>query len=129
MYNTIKNVIERKDFNLGSIMKKIDEFWLNDKITSSQREELVAMARENAKDTNSIDVFEKLIEFEARISAIEEKVSDNVQDDTVEEYKQGTWYRTGDKVAMNGEIYECIAPEGVVCVWSPEEYPQYWSKV
>lgn len=28
-----------------------------------------------------------------------------------------------------GSVYTCIAPAGVVCTWSPDEYPAYWEKV
>ena len=43
------------------------------------------------------------------------------------EYVAGTWYHRGDKVLFNDEVYTCIAPVGVVCVWSPFEYPAYWN--
>ena len=38
-------------------------------------------------------------------------------------------YKNGDKVMFNGNVYECIAPEGVACVWSPSEYPAYWEEL
>lgn len=44
------------------------------------------------------------------------------------DYVAGTWYYRGDKVLFNDEVYTCIAPVGVVCVWSPVEYPTYWSR-
>lgn len=44
------------------------------------------------------------------------------------EYVAGTWYHRGDKVLFNDEVYTCIAPAGVVCVWSPVEYPTYWAR-
>lgn len=28
-----------------------------------------------------------------------------------------------------GKVYECTAPEGVACVWSPEVMPGYWTVV
>ena len=44
------------------------------------------------------------------------------------EYVAGTWYYRGDKILFNDEVYTCIAPVGVVCVWSPVEYPTYWTR-
>ena len=35
----------------------------------------------------------------------------------------------GDKITFEGGKYKCIAPDGVVCVWSPKEYPVYWELV
>lgn len=43
-------------------------------------------------------------------------------------YVPGTYYYRGDKVSLDGVNYVCVAPEGVVCVWSPKEYPAYWAK-
>lgn len=45
------------------------------------------------------------------------------------EYEDGVWYRNGDIVSFEGDNYECIAPDGQVCVWSPKDYPVYWSKM
>ena len=44
------------------------------------------------------------------------------------DYVAGTWYHRGDRVLFNDEVYTCIAPVGVVCVWSPVEYPTYWAR-
>lgn len=62
-----------------------------------------------------------LLTLEERIAALEKNSSPNL-------YSPGTWYYRGDRVAFHEAVYTCIAPEGVVCVWSPEEYPQYWAK-
>lgn len=49
------------------------------------------------------------------------------------EYKQPinaeTAYKNGDKVTYKNKKYLCIAPDGVACTWSPEEYPSYWQLV
>ena len=45
------------------------------------------------------------------------------------EYVVGKWYYNGDKVSFKGKNYECIAPSGVVCTWSPEGYPTYWQEI
>ena len=35
----------------------------------------------------------------------------------------------GAGVTFESKKYDCIAPEGVVCTWSPAEYPTYWQEV
>lgn len=62
-----------------------------------------------------------LLTLEERITALEKNIS-------AKPYSVGTWYYRGDRVSLDEEIYTCIAPEGVVCVWSPADYPQYWAK-
>ena len=57
--------------------------------------------------------------LEERLSALE-RVS------PVDSYTAGKWYNRGDRVFFNGKVYSCVAPDGVVCVWSPAEYPGYW---
>ena len=59
------------------------------------------------------------LSLEERLCALERAVK-------VAEYASGTWYHRGDKVLFDETVYTCVAPEGVVCVWSPAEYPQYW---
>ena len=44
------------------------------------------------------------------------------------DYVPGTWYYRGDKVRFEDVLYTCVAPAGVVCVWSPAEYPAYWQE-
>lgn len=59
---------------------------------------------------------------EERLTVLEKTIS-------VPEYEAGKWYYRGDMVKFDGKTYSCIAPENVVCVWSPLEYPQYWKEV
>ena len=129
MYNILKNVIDRGEYNLSSIVSKADKLWVEDKLTEEQRDELVNMARAGAKTEYSVDVFTKLIELEQRIKALEEGKTDTNTAETIEEYVIGKWYYTGNKALFNGKVYECIAPAGVVCTWSPTEYPAYWKQI
>lgn len=59
--------------------------------------------------------------LEERVRSLEKTVSPG-------EYTAGVWYYRGDRVSFEGAVYTCIAPDGVVCVWSPGEYAQYWEK-
>lgn len=62
------------------------------------------------------------LSIEERLTMLEEKLP------TPAEYVSGTWYYRGDRVSFNDAVYTCIAPAGVVCTWSPTEYPTYWRK-
>ena len=130
MYNAIKNVLVQGDYNLKDMLDKIDLLWAKDKLTNEEYEELVTSAREGAKAENSFDAFEKLAELDKRVSALE-KGNSGEDAPTVEyhEYEVGKWYYTGDKVSFEGTNYTCIAPDGVVCVWTPSAYPTYWEEV
>lgn len=64
----------------------------------------------------------KELSIEERVTALEKAAP------APADYTAGTWYYRGDKMAFVGAIYTCIAPEGVVCVWSPAEYAAYWQR-
>lgn len=141
MYTIIKSVIESKNYELSDMLKKLDTLWVQGSITDAEREELMALARENANVQQSIDIMAKLEELDKRVKALEDaKINTDTSDSeeeteneeptgtTYPEYTAGTWYYAGDKVTFDGKVYECIAPDGVVCVWSPSEYAAYWSE-
>ena len=142
MYTITKNVIESGNYELSDMLKKLDTLWVQGSITDAEREELMALAREKANVQNSMDVIAKLEELDKRVKALEdaEKNSDTSESEeetetvkptepTYPEYTVGKWYYAGDKVSFDGKVYECIAPEGVVCVWSPAEYAAYWEEL
>ena len=138
MYNIIKNVLNSGGFELSDIKKKIDTFWLKGNITDEQRNELHKLAEDGANVQNSVDMLQKLADLEMRIKALEEGRTDTEAGDeqdepgeteTIPEFAVGKWYYAGDKIKYNGAVYKCTAPDGVVCVWSPSDYPAYWNEV
>lgn len=130
MFNTVKNVLAQGDYNLKDMLDKIDLLWVKNKLTNEEYEELVTLAREGAQTKHSIDVFEKLAELDKRVSALE-KGNGGEDAPSVEypEYEVGKWYHKNAVCSFKGKNYICIVPEGVVCVWSPSEYPTYWEEV
>lgn len=136
MQRVIEKVIEAKNFELSDILKKIDTLWVQGSLTEEQRKSLIDKARNNANMQNSIDVFAKLEELDRKVLALEEEVKalksdgslsgEEETEETIPEYVAGKYYYNGDKVSFEGSNYTCTAPEGVVCVWSPSEYPAYW---
>lgn len=129
MYEIIKSVINGQNYELASILKKIDTLWAENELTDEQREELITLARENADVTKSIDVLAKLQELEMRIKAMEEKKADEPTEEVIEPFVLGKWYYNGDKCSENGKNFICTAPEGTVCTWSPSQYPPYWKEI
>lgn len=136
MKKIIENVIDNKKFELKDILKKIDTFWVQGSISDSERTQLMERARSNAKAENTADMLTKIAELENRVRALEEKSSNtDTEEDFTEEvvsyptYVSGKWYYAGDKVFFDGSNYICVAPDGVVCVWSPSEYPAYWEEL
>lgn len=131
MYKVIKSVIQNKNYELADIIKKINTQWISGNINDDEHSELILLAQKNANVGNSIDVIEKLKELELRIKALEEnnKNDDENYEDVViyPKYEVGKWYYKGDKVEFEDVIYECTAPDKVACVWSPSEYPTYWT--
>lgn len=139
MYKVIKSVIESKRYELAEMLTKIDTFWVQGGITEEERNELVALARENALPENSYagiqeqltTLFKTVAELEQRVATLE-GASEEDSSDTEEypEYVQPTGahdaYKIGDRVTYNGNRYLCVAPEGVAVVWSPDVMPDYW---
>ena len=63
----------------------------------------------------------KPLSIEERLTALENSA-------VVPEFEVGKWYYRGDNVRFEGEVFACVAPKEVVCVWSPAEYSAYWQK-
>lgn len=115
-------------FDLSTMLAKIDYHHIRGNLSDADREELVALARNKANPMGGVDVMAKLQDHEARIKALEEAktTGGDTTEETVPEYQVGKWYYNGDKVLFEGVVKTCTAPAGVVCTWSPAEYPAYW---
>lgn len=132
MKNIIEKVIESKNYELSDMLRKIDTLWVQGSIDDAVRKNLSDKARSNANTQNSMDILSKLEELDKRVKALEDAQTNNSEEPTettYPEYTAGKWYYKGDKVTFEGTVYECIAPEGAVCTWSPTEYPAYWEEV
>lgn len=129
MFEIIKAVIESGNYELSDILAKIDKRCVENQITEEQRDELQALARANADFTKSVDLMAKVQELEARIKALEEAKENTPSEEHYAEFEVSKWYYAGDKISFNGKNYECVAPQGVVCVWNPTDYPTYWNEI
>lgn len=129
MYTIIKNVLDSGNYDLTTMLKKIKQVWVENDLTDAEYAELCQRARDGAKFENSVNMLEKLFELDRRVKILE---NTGINNNTVEEYPAyvpGKYYYTDDKCSFENKNYVCTAPENVVCVWSPIEYPAYWDEV
>ena len=129
MKTIFENVIARGDYDLAELLKKIDVYHIAGRLSDAERDELYEKARTGANPAESVDVLAKIAELERRVKALEERQDSGTgSTDVPDEYVVGKWYYKDDKVMYDGKKYTCTAPDGVVCVWSPAEYPAYWAQ-
>ena len=128
MYDVIRDVINTQRYVLADMLHKIDTLWAQGDIDDDQRTELIALAQGNADAAQEFNMLAKLKELEQRVRALEESGGADPGEE-YPDYVAGKWYYNGDKITFEGGKYKCIAPDGVVCVWSPKEYPVYWELV
>ena len=154
MFKTFENVIKNIDFDLRDMLDKIDEKYIENRLTKEEKLQLEEMARASAKAVNSYEDIQKRIdEVSEKLDLLEETVNANAKGtsalkDAIEklggsiteptpepveeypEYVQPTGahdaYKIGDKITFQGNKYECLMDN---CVWSPIEYPNAWKKV
>lgn len=127
MYDVIRDVINTQRYVLADMLHKIDTLWAQGDLDDEQRTELIALAQGNADMTQEVNVLTKIEELEQRVKALE--TGNTEPGEAYPDYVAGKWYYKGDKITFEGGKYQCIAPDGVVCVWSPKEYPVYWELV
>lgn len=126
MYEIIKTVIHEGNYVLAELLGKIDYFFAKGSLTESEYADLKEKARSSAEPSKEADLFKKLMELEARVKKLEEGGVSNEVETTIDDFVVGKWYYNGNKCLWNGKVYTCIAPEGIACVWSPDDYPAYW---
>jgi hypothetical protein len=129
MYNILKNVISRKAYNFTDMLAKIDTLWSEGKLTDTEREELIALAQNNASIENSVDVVAKIVELEQRIKNLETGKTDTNTAETIEDFVEGKWYYNGNKMLFNGKVYECTADANTVVYWSPAQSGLGWKQL
>lgn len=70
-YNALKTTIQRGEYALEDMEDRVNRCWLDTRITTDQRDELLTLAAECAKDEFQVDVLGKLAELEARVYDLE----------------------------------------------------------
>lgn len=135
MKNIFERVIARGNYNLNGILERIDEYHIEGKLTDEERVHLITAARGDA--TPGMDVAQEIQllwaavrDLQADMAESKDEIEDGIDEADVPEFESPTGahdaYYYGSLCRYNDELYMCIAPEGVACVWSPDAMPDYW---
>lgn len=74
MYKEIfLTVIKSGNYNLDELTIKLDKMFIEGKLTETERDELLQLATDGAKDEKQIDLYAKVVDLEHRVSALENK--------------------------------------------------------
>lgn len=74
MYKEIfLTLIKSGNYNLDELSVKLDKMYIEGKLTEAERDELLLMATDGAKDSAQIDLYEKIVDLEHRVVALETK--------------------------------------------------------
>lgn len=144
-YEDLRAQISSGDFKLQAMLDKLTRLYIEDMLTEEEYDDLMQLARANANPDKDIeentDIIkqlmlrvteseQKLKDLEARIVKLEDPETELEEPVvTYEPYDPYKWYYKDMTCSFEGKNYVCIAPEGVVCTWSPAGYPPYWKLV
>lgn len=131
MKSIFENVIRRGNYDLTALLKRIDTYHVEGKLSDSDRDELYMIARQTPEAQ-----YDYHAEIEKLWAAIRDlragQSADNSQDPSADEYPEFVQptgahdaYHTGAKVTYNGDRYVCKMDN---CVWSPGVLPGAWDK-
>ena len=144
-YEDLRAQISSGDFKLQAMLDKLTRLYIVDMLTEEEYDVLMQLARDNANPDMDIvenaDIIkqlmqrvteseQKLKDLEARIAKLEDPETEPEEPVvTYEPYDPYKWYYKDMTCSFEGKNYVCIAPDGVVCTWSPAGYPPYWKLV
>ncbi len=128
MKNVFKSVIEKGDYDLTALLKKIDTFYIEGRLTEKEREELYSLARKSPEAQYNYKIeIEKIWEA---VRALQGKETTEGDTNTPDEFKQPTGahnaYMKGATVVYNGNTYKSLIDNNV---WSPDTYPNGWEVI
>ncbi len=146
MYNMIKDVIHARGYNLAEMTKRIEKRCFENKISEEQRDELLALANQNALPDNEkaplqrqVEViFENLLEMAAEIKSLKERIAKVEGGEVVPEQPVDypEWYRwdgvgvipwqAGSKCAHNGARYVSQVDNNIWEPGAPGVYENIW---
>ena len=144
-YEDLRAQILSGDFKLQTMLDKLTNLYIKDMLAEEEYDELIQLARDNANPDKDIeentDIVKQLMSkvtfleqtvaaMDARIKKLEDPESEPEEPVvTYESYDPHKWYYKDMTCSFESKNYVCIAPEGVVCTWSPVDYPSYWKLV
>lgn len=127
MKEMFEQVIQMKNYDLKTLLDRIDQYHIEGRLTDEERVDLIMQARKGAEP--EYDYAGEINALWAAVRALQQNVSPPTEEDEWPEFIQptgaGTAYQVGDKITFRGEKYICILAH---CVWSPADYPAGWEK-
>lgn len=128
MKKIFESVILRGGYDLTGLLKNIDKYHIEGKLTDAERDELYALARQTPEA--QYDVRAEIERIWAAIRELQKGATPEVPADEWPEYVQPTGahdaYQLGDQVTYNGKRYRCAMAN---CIWSPDVLPDAWEAV
>lgn len=127
--DVFKSVIKNGSYDLDGLLKKIDTYHIEGKLSDAEKEELYSLARKEPKAQ-----YDYSAEIEKLWKAVRALQSgENVENGTFDgsDWKQPSGghdaYMAGDVVKYtDGKMYKSIIDNNV---WSPDTYPAGWEVV
>ncbi len=146
MRSTFERIIRNGTYNLEQMLRRINYYHAEGRLTDEDREALISLARGEAPNALELDgkaeilaLWREIHALQARVTALEvggeepgETPEDGPADDSAAfpEYVQPTGahdaYQAGQGVTWNGKRYRSLIDANV---WSPDVYPQGWELV
>lgn len=137
MKSIFERVIEKGGYDLPAMLERIHEYHVAGRLTRQQRDELTDMARRNATAAAGMDIPGEIQMLWAAVRELQVEIADKngeveggIDAADVPEFVAPTGahdaYYNGSICRYNGQLYMCVAPDGVACVWSPDAMPGYW---
>ena len=127
MKEMFEQVIQLGNYDLKTLLDRIDQYHIEGRLTDEERLDLIMQARKGAEP--EYDYAGEINALWAAVRALQQNVSPPAEEDEWPEFVQptgaGTAYQVGDKITFRGERYICILAH---CVWSPADYPAGWQK-
>lgn len=128
MKDVFKSVIEKGGYDLAGVLKKIDTYHIEGKLSDAEKEELYALARKEPQAQ-----YDFKVEIEKLWEAIREIQSNGEApgEESVKEWIQPTGahdaYMSGDVVKFtDGKTYKSLIDNNV---WGPDTYPAGWEEI
>ncbi len=108
----IESVIAQGKYKADEQTEKIDQLWIEGKITDQERSQLITSANNNARNEEQVDLYKKLVDLEARIFALEQKDEPEIEYPV---WTQGYTTKNGEIVQYdydNDEIMDLLRYDG-----------------
>ena len=126
MKEMFEQVIQLGNYDLKTLLDRIDQYHIEGRLTDEERLDLIMQARKGAEP--EYDYAGEINALWAAVRALQQSISPPAEDEWpefVQPTGAGTAYQVGDKVTFKGVHYVCRLPH---CVWSPADYPIGWQK-